>query len=252
MKKLLLIIALSSPMLLSAQGDAPKKNKVGVDILHPLHNERNDFERSLAQHNKEFHKGESAVDIYEVLTGNHTGEYHFVFRNPNSWAGVETGFNAANDKSHSADWQMNVAKHLSEDAPFFIYEVSDDSYMSSNPADMHSELMGVYLIDINPGMEEDFFGSLKKIKEMYQKGNSKNYYFIQTSSFGKGTQVVVVFPLAKGWASFEPDPNADWDKLFKAAFPKEDFKTWLKKFNGSQKSFESMVVKHRADLSSPM
>ncbi|MDQ6761255.1 MAG: hypothetical protein M3015_01355 [Bacteroidota bacterium] len=252
MKKLLLIVALLSPMLLIAQGDAPKKNKVGVDILHPLANERNDFERNLAQHNKEFHTGQGAVDIYEVLVGNHTGEYHFVFRNPNSWAGVETAFKASNDKSHAADWDMNVAKHLSGNSPFFIYEVSDDSYMSSNPADMQSELMGLYLIDINPGMEEDFFSALKKIKEMYQKSNSHNYYIVQTSAFDKGTQVVVVFPLAKGWASFEPDPNAAWDKMFKAAFPKEDFKAFLKKFNSSQKTFESMVVKHRQDLSSPM
>ena len=87
---------------------------------------------------------------------------------------------------------------------------------------------------------------------MYTKSNSKNYYIIQTSAFGKGTQVVVVFPLAKGWASFEPDPDAGWDKMFKVAYPKEDFKAWVKIFNSTQKSFESMVIKHRQDLSSPM
>lgn len=252
MKKLLMIVALLSPMLLSAQGNTPKQNKVSVEILHPLNMQRNDFERNLAQHNKEFHKGQRAVDIYEVLTGNHSGEYHFVSRNPTSWSGMESVFNAANDKSHSSDWNMNVATHISDDAPLFIYEVSDDSYMPSNPAEMNTDLMGVYLIDINQGMEEDFFAGLKKIKEMYQKGNSKNYYLAQTSAFGKGTQVAVVFPLAKGWASFEPDPDAGWDKLFKAAFPKEDFKAWVKKFNSTQKSFESFVVKHRKDLSSEM
>ncbi len=214
-------------------------------------NERQEFEQGLAQHDKEFHKGQAAIDIYEVLVGSRTGEYHFVYRNAASWADVETAFSAVNDKGHSDDWSLNVAKHLSGETPRFFYEVSDDSYMSSNPAEMGTDLMGVYLIEINPGMEEDFFGAIKKIKEMYQKNNSKNYYIIQSSSFGKGAEVVVVFPLAKGWASFEPDPNADWAKLFKAAFPKEDYKAWLKKFNASQKSFESFVVKHRADLSSP-
>jgi hypothetical protein len=46
-------------------------------------------------------------------------------------------------------------------------------------------------------MEEDFFAGIKKIKEMYKKSNSKNYYAIQVSAFGKGTQVSVVFPLPK-------------------------------------------------------
>lgn len=252
MKKLLVLFALLTPVLLSAQQTAPKKNKTTVIVLHPLPTDREAFEHGLAQHDKQFHTGEGPVDIYEVLAGNHTGEYHFVYRNPASWTDIETAFNAVNQKSHSDDWTQNVAKHLSGETPRFIYEVSDDSYFSAKPADMNTDLMGVYLIAINPGMEEDFFAAIKKIKEMYKKNNSKNYYIIQTSAFDKGTQVAVVFPLAKGWASFEPDPNADWPKLFKAAFPKEDFKAWLKKFNGTQKSFESMVVKHRTDLSSPM
>lgn len=252
MKRLLTIIALLSPMLLSAQGDAPKENKTIVEILHPTYMQHNDFEKNLAQHNKEFHTGKFAVDIYEVLTGTRRGEYHFVFRNPLSWAGIESTFNSVNDKNHANDWGMNVASHLSDNSPLFIYEISDDSYLPPNPSDMNTDLIGLYLIDVNPGMEEDFFAGIKKIKEMYQKNNSKNYYAVQTGAFGKGTQVVVVFPLPKGWASFEPDPNSAWDKMFKAAFPKEDFKAWSKKFSSTQNSFESLVVKHRQDLSSPM
>ena len=130
--------------------------------------------------------------------------------------------------------------------------MSDDSYFSANPSEMHTDLMGVYFIDINPGMESDFYAGTKKIKEMYKKSNTKNYFVIQTRMFGKGSQAVVLFPLPKGWASFEPGPNDDWSKMFKATFPKEDFNAWIKKFNSTQKSFESMVVKHRQDLSSPM
>ena len=252
MKKLLLLAALIVPTLLIAQKTTPKQNKTTVLVLHPQSGEREVLEQALTQHNNKFHKDQGQVDIYEVLTGDRTGEYHFVYRNPASWTDVETAFGAANEKSHSDDWSQNVAKHLSDAATRYLYEVSDDSYVSANSADMHTDLMGLYLIEINPGMEEDFFAAIKKIKEMYKKSNSKNYYFIQTSEFGKGTQVAVVFPLAKGWASFEPDPNADWSKMFKAAFPKEDYKAWAKKFNGSQKSFESMVEKHRQDLSSPM
>lgn len=252
MKKLLLLVALLAPILLIAQKAAPKQNKTTVLVLHPLPGDREGFEQALAQHNNKFHKDQGKVDIFEVLTGDHTGEYHFVYRNPASWADVETSFNATNEKSHSDDWNENVAKHLSQPGKRFFYEASDDSYLPANPAEMYTDLVGLYLIDINPGMEEDFFAGIKKIKEMYKKGNSKNYYAIQVSAFGKGTQVSVVFPLPKGWVSFEPNPNDDWSKLFKAAFPKEDFKAWMKKFNSTQKSFESMVVKHRQDLSSPM
>ncbi len=252
MKKLLLLFALIVPMLLSAQTKTGKKNKTTIIFLHPLQGERENFEKGLAQHDKDFHKGDAAVDIYEVITGNRTGEYHFVYRNPSSWADVETSFSATNGKDHTSDWSQNVAKYITTASPRFFYEVSDDSYLPANLSEMHTDLMGVYFIDINPGMEEEFYARIKKIKEMNKKGNSKNYYLLQTRVFGKDSQVAVVFPWPKGWPSFEPDPNNDWPKLFKAAFPKEDFKAWMKKFNATQKSFESFVVKHRADLSSPM
>jgi len=252
MKRLLLLGILLSPVLLNSQGETPKKNKMGVVVMRPTAKEKHDFERNLAQHNKDFHKGQAAVDIYEVLVGERTGEFHFVFRNQVSWDQFEAGYKAAQEKDHSADWDLNVATHLSGESPFFIYETSEDSYMPANPAEMTADMWGLYLIDIKMGMEEDFFTAVKKIKEMYQKNNSKNYYFMHTRAFGNGTQVAVVFPLAKGWASFEPNPNDDWAKMFKTAFPKEDYKAWLKKLNDSQKSFESMVVKHRKDLSSPM
>ncbi|MEO6905891.1 MAG: hypothetical protein ABI148_05990 [Ginsengibacter sp.] len=252
MKKLLLLLAFLVPILLFAQNNAPKKNKSTVIVLHPLPGDRESFEQALAQHNNKFHKDQGQVDIYEVLAGDRTGEYHFVYRNPASWVDVENSFHAANEKDHSDDWNQNVAKHLADAGKRFFYEVSDDSYLPANPAEMHTDLMGVYLIDLNPGMESDFYSSLKKVKEMYKKSNSKDYYMIQSNMFGKGAQAVVIFPLAKGWASFEPNPDNDWSKMFKAAFPKEDYKAWDKKFNSSQKSFESMVVKHRKDLSSPL
>lgn len=252
MKKLLLLVALLAPVFLSAQQAAPKKNKTSVLVLHPLAGDIEGFEQALAQHNNKFHKDQGQVDIYEVLAGEHTGEYHFVYRNLSSWADVETTFNEVNEKSHADDWDQNVAKHLASPGTRYFYEASDDSYISPNPADMRTDLMGIYLIEINPGMETDFYAGLKKIKEMFKKNNSKNYYTIQTSKFGKGSQMAVVFPLAKGWASFEPNANDDWSKMFKTAFPNEDFKVWIKKFNSTQKSFESIVVKRRQDLSSPM
>lgn len=252
MKQFLLFVILLSPALLFAQSESPKKNKLGVVIIHPKASEKRDFERNLAQHNKDFHKGPAAVDIFEVLVGERTGEFHFVFRNEVSWEQMEAGYKAAQQKDHSDDWDINVASHLSGESPFFIYETSEDSYMPSNPADMNADMYGLYLININMGMEEDFFTAVKKIKEMYQKNNSKNYYAMHTRAFGNGTQVAIVFPLAKGWASFEPNPDDDWAKMFKVAFPKEDYKAWLKKLNGAQKSFESMVVKYRKDISSPM
>lgn len=252
MKRLLILAVLLSPLVLMAQGVTPKENKTVVNVFHPLNMHRSDFEKNLAQHNQEFHKGKFAVNIYEVLTGSRRWEYHFVYRSRFSWAGVGSTYEAASEKNHSMDWSGNVAKHLTDESPTYIYETSDDSYISPNPSEMHTELIALYLIDINPGMEDDFFAGIKKIKEMNQKANSKNYYLIQASSFGKGTQVIVVIPLSKGWASFEPDPNEAWDKLFKAAFPKEDFGVWSKKFTNTQKSFESLVAKYRPDLSSPM
>jgi hypothetical protein len=252
MKQLLLLAILLAPALLKAQTDAPKKNKLAVALLHPIAKERRDFERNLAQHNKDFHKGNAAVDVFEVMVGEHTGDFDFVFRNEVSWAEMEGGFKASEQKDHSDDWDINVASHLAGDSPFFIYETSDDSYLPGDMTEMNADMYGLYLIDINMGMEEEFFAGLKKIKEMFQKNNSKSYWVAHTRVFGAGTQVAILFPLTKGWASLEPMPEDDWSKMFPKAFPKEDFKAWAKRFNALQKSFESTVLRYRRDLSSPM
>lgn len=89
----------------------------------------------------------------------------------------------------------------------------------------------IYEIEIIPGKENDFYAGIKKIKEMYKKNNSKNYYLVQTRIFGKGSQAMVVAPLPNGWASLEENPDDDWAKMFKKAFPNEDYKAWSKKFN---------------------
>lgn len=252
MKKLSMLIAVLSPMLLLAQAKAPKKDKFSVSVMMPAANQVRDFETNLAVHDKEFHKGQQTVDIYEALTGNRRGQYYFVSRNNTTWADVQKSFDAVNDKAHAADWSLNVAPHLEGSMPNFIYSISDDSYISANRADMETDLEGLYFIELNNGMEDDFFSCLKKIKEMNQKANSKDYYSVQTSVFDKGSNVLVAYPLPLGWASFEPNPATNWATMFKAAFPKEDYKAFMKKFSDAQKTFESVVIIHRKDLSSPM
>jgi hypothetical protein len=255
MKQLFLntvILLLLIPAITTAQENAgPKKNKIGVYFMTPNPVHQTDFERNLARHIKEFHTGRSAVDIYEGLVGNRTGHFFMGDRAPSSWAEVEAN-NDVRQKDHSTDWEKNISIYLSKEGPYQIYELSDDSFIPASMADMPNvDKWGVYFIDINQGMEEDFFAGIKKIKEIYQKNSSKEYYYIFTRVFGNGTQVAVNFPLTKGMASFEPDPNTELANMFKKAFPKEDYKAWFKKFISTNKSFESMVMLHRKDLSSP-
>lgn len=252
MKKILLLAILLFPLMLLAQEGAGKKNKNIVILLKPLKGERANFEKGLAQHCKLFHSGDNAIDIYEVISGDRTGEFHFVYRNQFAWADIESVAKKADEKSHDEDWTQNVDKYIDGDTPRYFYEISDNSYLSSDMSEMNTEMLGIYLIETNPGMEKEFDEGVKKIAEMYRKNNSKSYFLMQTRVFGKENQVVVVFPLPKGLASLEPDPNDDWSKMFKKAFPKEDFGAWIKKFNATQKSFESLLVRYRKDLSTPM
>lgn len=252
MKRILLLAAILLPMLLSAQTKPGKKNKSIIIFLHPLQGQTDNFEKGLTHHTQTFHNGKDPVDVYEVLTGDQTGEYAFVYRDYYTWAEVETASNAAEDKDHAADWDQNVAKYLSTDAPRNFYENSDDSYLPDDLSQLSTDMLLVYMIDIVPGKEDDFYAGVKKITEMDKKNNSKSYFMLQSRIFGKGNQATVVIPLAHGWTSLDPDANEDWAKMFKKAFPNEDYKVWSKKFEATQQHFNSFVVKLRKDLSSPM
>jgi hypothetical protein len=251
MKKILLLASLFMPVLLSAQVKPGKKDKSIMIFLSPLQGQNDNLEKGLTHHNQTFHNGDNPVDVYEALTGERTGEYAFVYRNSYTWPDVEGAFKSSNQKDHAADWMQNVAKYATSDTRDF-YATSDDSYLPADPSALNTDLSVVYWIEIVPGKENDFYTGIKKIKTMYQKNNSKDYYLVQSSVFGKGSQVMVVIPLANGWASLERNPDTDWEKMFKKAFPGEDYQAWSKKFEATQKSFDSFVVKLRKDLSSPM
>ena len=252
MKRLLLIVSILLPALLNAQPKPGQKNKSIFEFLRPLHGDADNFEKGLAHHNQTFHNGKDPVDIYEELTGDQTGEYAFVYRNFYTWSDVKNTTQAAENKDHAADWDQNVAKYAESNSPRVFYEMSEDSYLPPDMSNFNTDIQGVYLLEPTPGKEDVFYAGLKKIKEMYKKTNSKNYYIIQNRIFGKGNQTMVAFPLPEGWKSFEPDPANEWPVMFKKAFPNEDYKAWNKKFSDSQKSFDSFVVKWRKDLSSPM
>ena len=64
---------------------------------------------------------------------------------------------AVEAKDHSADWETNVGKYLNDKTARYFYEQSDDSYMSPNMADMNTKLLGIYFIELNNGMEDDFY-----------------------------------------------------------------------------------------------
>jgi hypothetical protein len=251
MKKVLLLASLFMPLLLPAQNTPGKKDKSIIIFLQPLQGQSDNLEKGLAHHNQTFHNGKDPIDVYEVLTGDETGELAFVYRNGYSWPDIESTTRSANEKEHSTDWRENVAKYAASDTRDF-YATSDDSYLPSDLSALNTDLTAIYSIGIVPGKEKDFYAGIKKIKEMYQKNNSKDYFLVQSRIFGKGSQAMVIIPLANGWASFEPSPNDDWSKLFKKAFPNEDYQVWSKKFDATQQSFNSFVVKWRKDLSSSM
>lgn len=252
MKKIPLLATLLMPLLLSAQSMPGQKNKSVIVFLHPLQGQIENFEKGLTQHNQTFHNGKDPIDVFEIVAGESTGEFAFAFRTPYSWSDVETISKSTQDKAHAADWDQNVGKYITTTTPRMFFENSDDSYLPANISEFGAELTSIYDIEIVPGKEMEFYAGIKKIKEMFKKNNSKEYYLIQKQIFGKGSHAIVIIPLPKGWESFEPNPDGEWPKMFKKAFPNEDFSAWIKKFDATQKSFNSFVVKLRKDLSSPM
>jgi len=250
MKKIFIFLVFCTPFCsLGQASQSPNKNKIAALIVRPDRKHLTDLERNLPKHHKEYHKGDLAVDVYEVMTGPRTGELHIVSRTTRSWTEMEK--DARRTPDHVVDWERNISPFLTQEGPSEFVEWGENSYLPANPADVpQAEKLEVIFIDVQPGMDEEFNAGMKKIKEMFQKNNSKVYYNAGTRAFGIGSQTVIVVPLAKGLESLEPDPASAWPTMFKNAFPKEDFAAWMKKFNSTQQKFESFLVLHRKDLSS--
>lgn len=171
------------------------KTKARVEIIKPKADMVGEFEKGLAAHIQKFHpKATDAVTIYQVSSGKHSGEYHFV-QGPMSWADME---GKQYSGEHSDDWTKNVAKYtLSTETHYYTFQPE----YSYNVSEADVEWSTVTFISLNGGTASTYQQILKTRVDALGKAKDSRSYAIYSHSFaGRDSEhnYVNVSPLKGG------------------------------------------------------
>ncbi len=236
MKKL--FILLLAPVFVCAQ-----KNVISVDRLLPKADKIVEFEKAIAAHIQKFHTGNWKMHVFEIQTGQYTGEYDLV-EGPNSWEDIDGRKDLSAE--HTNDWMTNIAP-LASDRPYSVFGVYKPELSTGSPQDTINK---IYLTHITakPGKVAKVTEMIKTMKTMWEKDNqSVGVYQIMLSGEPGFTIAYRLKDGLKEMADGYRKPLAD---RFNAANGDGSFNKFLEDFADAVQSRWDEFLVLRPDLSS--
>ncbi len=239
-------IALFLPLLMATLIFGQDKTKMRVIILKPKADMIGEFEKGLAAHVAKFHaQATDPVTVYEVASGKHTGEYHFI-QGPSSWADMEGKVYAGD---HSDDWNKSVGKFLQSSETHYLTYQPDFSY---NPNQGAADWTVVTFITLNPNSTGTYESMMKTRKDALTKAkDGRNYQVFSHSFSGRDDEFsyAVAADLKGGLKELDTDLTPLAKVLGDQVGPYAQ-QQWAYDADKVLKKVESMLVHRMAALSS--
>lgn len=246
-------------MSIYAQTPAPVKDLTTVNTVRPKKGQKMAFEAAWKVHVAKFHK-EEKVNVYEILTGPHSGSFHIV-SSGRSYADFD---NPRSDASaHSLDLDKNFFPYLDETMNATYRYIDSCSWNG----DMKAESFVVTVNHMKQGLNQTDYrretARTWKIQKIMANpmmmANFSNSYFDQLWD-GSDQVVVTIRNLKDGFKSLQanfygpPTPPVAGAPTFRDLYTKEyGYTAWddrVKIQEGAVVKSEQYLMKLRKDLSS--
>ncbi len=212
---LVIVMTVSSLMLLNAQNDKFQSYGVHEDVVLP--SMVNEYETGI----KELVANVKKYDIKElkwITSVTNDGRYLYLYPIANMADLDKDNFKLLADKMGPDKMgelfnRLNKCCNLSLD---YVLRLDKDlTYMPSGVTQTPEgqNYRRFYYLRYTPQQEEKLVASMKAVKDMFQKKNSKMDYRIYRSGFGSGGNYFLVAIAAKDVVTYET-MNAENDKMF--------------------------------------
>jgi hypothetical protein len=182
-----------------------------------------------------------AVRIWEVISGDHIGEYLYGSFG-HHWKDFDS--HAKFDEADEADYLANVAPYMETvGARYYLFHPE-----LSRPVEGEPPLVEVAEYHLNMAGESDFLLALRKCREAIQKSNYPlHYHVFELYNGGEHPTYVLVFP-HKNWADFEP-PEQTFPAMLEKVYGRDEAESIMKLWDKSVHSVHSQIIAFRPDLS---
>lgn len=229
-----------------------QKNLFGVAVVKPKDGQGLAFESAWVTHLKKFHNGKSAREVYEIVSGDHTGELQLV-EGPLDYADMDVEM--PNSKAHDQDFASTVSSKLAMDKEGYMYKYIDTLSSTADPI-VDKGIQTTY--HIKPDKMQEFLREVRRTILINKKINSPYQYASYLQQWAGSEPVLVVRrPLKNGFKeldpAFFPSTTDAFKKAYIEAYGQSD---WDKRSAPDGiytmiNSYEQFLVKYRKDLSTP-
>jgi hypothetical protein len=243
MKKIIFfLMALFTVTIVYAQ----ETTRIRVLVMKPKTDMAMEFSKGLAAHMAKYHTlANDPVNIYQVMSGSHTGEYHYVQPLKN-WADLESKQYPAD---HAEDWNKNVGKFLVSEETHFLNLNETYSY---NVNRGQSDWLIVSFITLKPGTYGTYLSMMQSRKEALEKAkDSRNFQVFNHSFSGRNNEFdfVYVTDLLGGIKDLDTD-GTPLAKVMNDQLHPYAQQEWARNSDIAIKKIETMLVKRMPNLSS--
>jgi len=222
-----------------------EKNKARVLMMKVKPDMIMEFEKGLSAHMVKYHpKATDPVGIWNVLSGQRTGEYHYV-QSGMDWAGVEGKDYGAD---HREDWNKNVGKYLVSTEIHYLRHSTTYSY---NESEGPGNYAVVDFITMNPGTFGTYLSMMETRKEALDKGKNSRHLTVFLHSFTGSND----FNVVEVWSYPDGLKEMDTERDPLSKVLNENIHQWAQQEMSRNsliavKKRETMLVKRNANLSS--
>jgi len=158
MKKITLLL-LVLPLFTLAQN----KTLISVDRYFPKADKLKQFEKALAVHAQQYHKGDQKWRVYTIETGPDAGGY-LVVEGPTNWDGVDKRGDLG--AAHMKDWETTVQPNLSDRNSTMYMTFRED--LSTVVQGDYSEKISINHLFYKPGFYGDVQTNIEGLKKLWK------------------------------------------------------------------------------------
>ncbi|MHB1179850.1 MAG: hypothetical protein ACYCZO_16160 [Daejeonella sp.] len=249
MKKLLFLI-----MIMPIAGVfSQTKSLYSVGLMQPKIGQTQAFESAWKAHLTKYHNGESKRQVFEIVSGDYAGFYQLA-QGPLGYADMDIDMPDA--KAHDLDISSSISPKIAVEKLGNTYRWLDT--LSYNYKDVTASKYIQTNYYVKPGKMPEFMNEVRRSVIINEeiKNPSSNAAYVLTYA-GSKPVLVIRTALKDGFKQLEPGYSPSTTAAFKAAYINKYGQSEWDNMRASSTAiynyineFETMLVKHRPDLSS--
>ena len=238
MKKLIVLL-----LLVPVLGIGQTKTVLTVNRVFTKNEKSAEFEKALASHAKQFHKGDLAWRVWTIQSGPDAGGY-MVTEGPTTWSTMDGRGDISTE--HTTDWEKNVLPLTTGAGQTGFYDFNES--MSTVKLTDYADKIMINHMTAKPGKVADLKALIEKLRKVWVADSSPTAVY--STAFSGEPGYITVTRLKNGLKELASDYRKPIPERFDSANGAGAWDKWLKDYADIVQNRWSELLIYKPSLSS--